>query len=178
MLYLIIYIFGAGTDGQEGNYSSLPHVGGAIIVYAPIQSVTVNNITLANIACKGTQYGSETIGNYINCSSVTINGENDLDKAPYDYPTEPKIGTINVDGTIPEPSPRVNSYSKNVNHPGIVCDGCGNHIMGIRYKCTICHDFDFCEKCEEKDNGRHGHPLLKILRPEMCPIAISCKLNE
>ena len=173
-----LYIFGAGTDGQEGNYSSLPHVGGAIIVYAPIQSVTVNNITLANIACKGTQYGSETIGNYINCSSVTINGENDLDKTPYDYPTEPKIGTINVDGTIPEPSPRVNSCSKNVNHPGIVCDGCGNHIMGIRYKCTICHDFDYCEKCEEKDNGRHGHPLLKILRPEMCPIAISCKLNE
>ena len=173
-----LYILGAGTDGQEGNYSSLPHVGGAIIIYAPIQSVTVNNITLANIACKGTTYGSETLGNYINSSSVNINGENDLDKTSYDYPDEPKIGTINVDGTIPEPDPRVNSYTKNVKHSDIVCNGCGNPIIGVRYKCTICHDFDFCEKCEEKDGGKHGHPLLKILRPDMCPIAIACKLDE
>ena len=173
-----LYIFGAGTDGQQGNYSSLPHVGGAIIIYAPIQSITVNNITLANIACKGTQYGSETIGNYINCNSVTINGETDLDKTPYDYPNEPKIGNISVDGTIPEPNPRVNNSLKNVNHPGIVCDGCGNPIIGVRYKCTICPDFDYCEKCEEKDKGEHGHPLLKILRPDMCPIAIACKLNK
>ena len=61
-----LYIFGAGTDGQQGSYSSLPHFGAAIMVYSPIISCTVNNITLANIACKGTQYDSKTIGNY-NC---------------------------------------------------------------------------------------------------------------
>ena len=173
-----LYIFGAGTDGQQGNYSSLYHNGAAIMIYGSIQSMNINNITLANIACKGTQYGSETIGNYINLRNVTINGENDLDKTPYDYPNEPKIGTISVDGTIPEPDPRVGNCMKKVAHPGIVCDGCGKDIFGIRYKCTICGDFDFCEKCEEKDKGRHGHPFLKILRPEMCPIAIACKLNN
>ena len=108
-----LYIFGAGTDGQQGSYSSLPHFGAAIMVYSPIISCTVNNITLANIACKGTQYDSKTIGNYINCENVTINGENDLDKTPYDYPNEPKVGTIIVDGTIPDPDPKVNNKVKN-----------------------------------------------------------------
>ena len=67
-----LYIFGAGTDGQQGNYSSLPHLGAAIMIYGSIQSMNVNNITLANIACKGTQYGSETIGNYINCNGGIV----------------------------------------------------------------------------------------------------------
>ena len=178
ILFNNLYIFGTGTDGQQGNYSSLPHLGAAIMIYGSIQSMTINNITLANIACKGNQYGSETIGNYINLRNVTINGENDLDKTPYEYPNEPKVGTITVDGTIPEPDPRVGSSSKRVAHPGIVCNGCGNPIIGIRYKCTICHDFDYCEKCEDKDKGEHGHPFLKITRPEMCPIAIACKLND
>jgi hypothetical protein len=172
-----LYIYGAGTDGQQGNYSSLPHVGAAIMIYGQIQSMNVNNITLANIACKGTKYGSEDLGNYINLRNVTINGETDLDKTPYDYPNGPKIGNITVDGTIPEPDPSNNS-NKKVIHPGIICDGCEKPIIGVRYKCTICNDFDFCESCEEKDKGNHGHPLLKINRPEMCPIAIECKLKK
>ena len=87
------------------------------------------------------------------------------------------LGIIIVDGTIPEPDPKVNNKVKKV-HPGIVCNSCGNNIIGIRYKCTICHNFDYCEKCEEQDKGRHGHPFLKIIKPEMCPISISCRLNN
>ena len=59
-------------------------------------------------------------------------------------------------------------------HPGIVCHGCKENISGIRYKCVICKDFDFCEKCEEKNNGEHGHPFLKINNPEICPVDIKC----
>ena len=171
-------IFGAGTDGQQGNYSSLPHLGAAIMIYGSINSMTINNITLANIACKGTQYGSETIGNYININNVTINGETDLDKTPYDYPAEPKVGSINVDGSVPEPSPSYMSDEKiKISHPGVVCDGCGSPIVGIRYNCTICQDFDFCEQCEAKDKGQHGHPFLKIHKPEMYQIALESKLK-
>ncbi len=63
-------------------------------------------------------------------------------------------------------------------HPGINCCGCKEPIVGTRYKCSICKDFDYCEKCEEKSKGRHGHPFLKIYKPEMCPISIKCVLNN
>jgi hypothetical protein len=28
------------------------------------------------------------------------------------------------------------------------CDGCRVRIQGVRYKCAVCADFDFCEKCQ------------------------------
>ena len=72
----------------------------------------------------------------------------------------------------------LNCEKKKVVHPGVICDGCNGPIVGVRYKCTICEDFDYCEKCEEKNNGEHGHPLLKIQSPDMCPVAIKCILNK
>ena len=69
------------------------------------------------------------------------------------------------------------SKKEKVLHPGITCHGCNGPIYGTRYKCTICNDFDFCEKCEEKDKGEHGHPLLKLNSPEMCPVDIKCILK-
>ena len=69
------------------------------------------------------------------------------------------------------------SEKEKVLHPGITCISCKGPIYGIRYKCTICTDFDFCEKCEEKDKGEHGHPLLKLNSPEMCPVDIKCILK-
>jgi hypothetical protein len=33
-------------------------------------------------------------------------------------------------------------------HRGITCDGCNwRNIEGVRYKCSVCEDFDFCERC-------------------------------
>jgi hypothetical protein len=53
-------------------------------------------------------------------------------------------------------------------HMGVRCDGCQiKPITGIRYKCAICHDFDFCEKCEA--TVEHIHPFLKIRHPEQAP---------
>lgn len=37
-----------------------------------------------------------------------------------------------------------------VKHPSVSCDGCGvDPIKGIRYKCSVCPNFDFCANCEE-----------------------------
>ena len=36
-------------------------------------------------------------------------------------------------------------------HKGVTCDGCGVYpIIGCRYKCAICPNFDYCENCEKK----------------------------
>jgi len=51
-------------------------------------------------------------------------------------------------------------------HPGVVCDGCGSGISGIRYKCSNCPDYDLCQACESK-GGVHdaSHVFLKIAKP-------------
>jgi hypothetical protein len=191
-----IKIYGAGTDGQEANYSSLFHKGAAIQCYGTVQSVTINGITVANIACKGTKYGPEEVGNYINTTNITIKDEEDLDKIEYSYPGLPRNGSIKVsrDMEIPGPeeiedavklksSPSFKniipiSEKKKAFHSGYICDGCNGPIIGIRYKCVVCEDFDYCEKCEDKYKGGHGHPLLKIKNPEMSPIAIKYMLKK
>jgi len=58
--------------------------------------------------------------------------------------------------------------SSDVVHGRVTCDGCGVHPMrGIRYKCTICHDFDYCEKCEA--TVKHPHAFIKIDHPSKAP---------
>lgn len=50
-------------------------------------------------------------------------------------------------------------------HRNIICDGCEMYpIEGVRYKCTVCDDFDFCSKCEA--TIEHDHLFLKIKKPE------------
>jgi hypothetical protein len=48
-------------------------------------------------------------------------------------------------------------------HYGVTCDGCGmKPIEGVRYKCTVCPNFDLCSKCEEKNQHPSDHTLLKL----------------
>ena len=64
-------------------------------------------------------------------------------------------------------------------HEGIICDGCGaNPIIGCRYKCAVCPNFDFCEKCEELLTENHLHPFIKIYNPEMKLASIKCVVKE
>lgn len=62
-------------------------------------------------------------------------------------------------------------------HERVQCDGCGiNPIIGIRYKCAVCKDFDYCAKCE--DNMGHDHPFLKIRTANGAPAMMITVLNE
>jgi len=49
-------------------------------------------------------------------------------------------------------------------HPGVTCDGCNSPVVGIRYKCCECRDFDLCSKCS--DQGLHSeHSMIKLNKP-------------
>jgi len=52
-------------------------------------------------------------------------------------------------------------------HPGVVCDACEKTpIVGNRYKCVVCDDFDLCGSCEAA--GHHpGHNMIRISNQEM-----------
>ena len=48
----------------------------------------------------------------------------------------------------------------------VICRGCSAFpIRGIRYKCTICNSFDYCEECEAKHAIMHKHPFYKVRFP-------------
>lgn len=64
-----------------------------------------------------------------------------------------------------------------VRHEGIECDGCGVcPIVGIRYKCSVRKDFDYCAKCEETLES--DYPFLKIRKAGGAPSMIMVVLNE
>eukprot|EP00808_Paulinella_micropora_P009154 g32930.t1 len=51
-------------------------------------------------------------------------------------------------------------------HMGIICDGCNMHpIKGLRFKCTVCADYDLCEACEAKGVHNEKHVLIKAKTP-------------
>lgn len=57
-------------------------------------------------------------------------------------------------------------------HEGVACDGCQQQpITGTRFKCTVCPNYDLCEKCEAKGAAVHdpSHPLLKLTVPRRHP---------
>jgi len=62
-------------------------------------------------------------------------------------------------------------------HEDITCDVCGlEGIVGIRYKCSVCNDYDLCERCEAVAN--HPHPFLKIRHPSQAPFKIIVIMND
>ena len=56
------------------------------------------------------------------------------------------------------PKNKLPKFEKKEIHHFVICDGCKMApIIGKRYKCKECKDFDFCEKCYEKNKLTHGH---------------------
>jgi next-to-BRCA1 protein 1 len=66
-------------------------------------------------------------------------------------------------------------------HSNTRCDGCGmDPLIGVRYKCNECYNFDFCSAChqQKKEKGSHirSHKMAAILEPDDS-LALS-NLNE
>ena len=49
-------------------------------------------------------------------------------------------------------------------HPNVTCDGCEKSVVGNRYKCLVCDDYDLCGECESA--GCHPeHSMVRVVRP-------------
>ena len=58
------------------------------------------------------------------------------------------------------------NYKNKIIHKNINCDGCGmKPIVGVRYKCKVCKNFDFCQNCFDLYKEKHGHEFEKIEVP-------------
>ncbi len=102
-----------------------------------------------------------------------------LDCPDWDYCVKCRVNAASVHPNhrfvaIYEPlsSPSMRSLSSTT-HIGICCDGplCSTrgagYITGVRYKCAICDDVDFCASCEASPANTHNktHPLIKFKTP-------------
>jgi hypothetical protein len=56
-------------------------------------------------------------------------------------------------------------------HVGVICDGCNRSpIIGIRYKCLECFDYDLCESCADRQLIHAHHVMAKIRTPHQIDI--------
>lgn len=57
-------------------------------------------------------------------------------------------------------------------HPNVICDGCEGPVVGARFKCTVCPDYDLCSACEGK--GIHKeHNMVMFQSPLLNPFEVS-----
>lgn len=67
---------------------------------------------------------------------------------------------------IPKPPNVYFNVYPECKHPDIQCDFCKSMIHnGVRYKCLLCKDFDFCQDCESIFSFSHfqgSHAFAKI----------------
>jgi hypothetical protein len=56
-------------------------------------------------------------------------------------------------------------------HVGVICDGCNRSpIIGIRYKCLECFDYDLCESCADRQLIHTHHVMAKIRTPHQIDV--------
>jgi len=56
-------------------------------------------------------------------------------------------------------------------HVGVICDGCNRSpIIGIRYKCLECFDYDLCESCADRQLIHAHHVMAKIRTPHQIDV--------
>ena len=66
-------------------------------------------------------------------------------------------------------------------HNNVKCETCSmNPIIGYRYKCTLCNNYNLCEECEEKNeiSQNHPHDFIQIKYEEKEKENINDKNND
>lgn len=77
-----------------------------------------------------------------------------------------------VENKTPKSESQPSGNTTGLVHPGVTCDGCNGPVQGVRYKCTVCPDYDLCNQC--KSTGMHSeHEMMTIDRPKL-PVSGVC----
>ncbi|XP_067942385.1 uncharacterized protein [Watersipora subatra] len=65
-------------------------------------------------------------------------------------------------------------------HTGVNCSNCKQLVVGARFKCGICDDYNLCEKCEQKCKVIHKptHIFVKLKFPSSVPSSKKRALRE
>jgi hypothetical protein len=96
----------------------------------------------------GTRFHCSTCSDYDLCETCEKKGFHPSDHALLKFRVPPRAAPTAV-------------------HTNITCDGCQvKPIVGNRYKCTICPDYDLCEKCERTGSHPVDHVLIKMKEPQ------------
>ena len=108
----------------------------------------------------GNKYKCETCPNFYFCENCFEKGKN-MHKHNFKCIEQLNyldINFIKKNIKVEEEKPKV--------HYRYICDGCDmDPIIGNRYTCTVCDNFDYCESCKEKFGKKHNHPFNKIDKP-------------
>eukprot|EP00741_Cyanophora_paradoxa_P020586 tig00021275_g19870.t1 len=85
--------------------------------------------------------------------------------APRPEPPVQAYVTASIPLGAPEAALSSSEQPTDAVHRGVTCDGCQmNPIVGPRFKCLQCKDYDLCSACEKA--GTHGkHQLMKMYKP-------------
>lgn len=102
--------------------------------------------------------------------------QGDSDKKP-DDDAKPPVESDTADAPPPVPLSPLEMQEESMPEGGvdeqagpvhyIFCDGCknGTNIVGVRWKCLECADYDLCDKCHS--TGAHDeHEMLRIEHPD------------
>lgn len=130
-----------------------------------------NNIIHENVRCdgckvksiKGYRYKCSVCPNFDLCERCEATTDHDHIFFKIKKPLDNQIESgDNIAFSQPE---NKNPKSREQVHRRVCCDGCGmKPIIGNRYKCTVCPNFDFCQNC--KENRNHDHSFNLIERPQ------------
>jgi hypothetical protein len=76
---------------------------------------------------------------------------------------------------------RTEAAKTEVNHPGIQCSQCSaGDIIGTRFRCLDCKDFNLCAACEDTNEHPVDHIMIKMRlptpEPEMVVPCSDCKI--
>ncbi|XP_047019142.1 protein ref(2)P-like isoform X1 [Helicoverpa zea] len=62
-------------------------------------------------------------------------------------------------------------------HYGVMCDSCDGSVIGFRYKCSVCDDYDLCSQCEAA--GKHPeHCMVRVPTPNMSRTVIKAAIKR